>query len=150
MNSDLDELSSNLLHLIHSAMSPIHFVETDRSRWTSVELGRTKLYTCESSAQRCPCTPCFAIMIKMYRPAVLILFSADHWWPAEFYLVVREQGLLFILQGYKHTNRQILAILQDTIFSCGPRSRDKMCKLSLSFKSLRTAAVDQLSYTKCP
>ena len=31
-----------------------------------------------------------------YRPAVLNLWSADHWWSAAICLVVREQSLIFI------------------------------------------------------
>ena len=50
MNSDLDELSCSRLHFIQSAMSLMQLVETDRRCWTSVELGRQKPYTCESSA----------------------------------------------------------------------------------------------------
>ena len=36
-----------------------------------------------------------------------------------------EQGLLFILQGYKHTNKPTLKIDHGIIFSGGQRSRDK-------------------------
>src|SRR6218665_2265589 len=38
------------LHFTQSAMSLMQLVETDRRCWTSVELGRQKPYTCESSA----------------------------------------------------------------------------------------------------
>src|SRR6218665_2892952 len=41
----------------------------------------------------------------------------DHWWSTTICLVVREQRLRFILQGYEQTNRPILAIFYDTIFS---------------------------------
>src|SRR6218665_4101585 len=64
MNSDLDELSCSRLHFIQSAMSLMQLVEADRRCWTSVGLGRQKPYTCESSASRCPCRPCLAIMVK--------------------------------------------------------------------------------------
>jgi len=41
-----------------------------------------------------------------------------------------------ICQGYKHTNRPILAIFHDTIFSGSPRPRDQICKWSSSLKRL--------------
>src|SRR6218665_3248773 len=65
MNSDWEEFSCSRLHFIQSAMSLMQFVETDRRCWTSVELGRHKPYICESSAKRCPCSPCFDIIGKM-------------------------------------------------------------------------------------
>jgi len=44
MNSDLDELSCSRLHFIQSAMSLMQLVETDRTWYTSAELGRQKPY----------------------------------------------------------------------------------------------------------
>src|SRR6218665_2678039 len=73
--------------------------------------------------------------------AVALNLCADHQWSVTIYLVVREQRLFFIFQKYKHTNRPILAIFHATIFSGGPRPRDKVCKWSSSIKKLRTAVL---------
>ena len=61
-------------------------------------------------------------------------------------MVVRENllggPLLFILYSYKHTNRRIVAIFHGTIFSGGPRPREKIFKWSSILIRLRTAALD--------
>ena len=68
---------------------------------------------------------------------VLNLWSTDHQWSAAICLVVREQRLLYILQGYyKHKQTNF-----GTIFSGGPQLRDKMCKWFLSLKWLSTVAL---------
>src|SRR6218665_3585087 len=67
MNSDLDELSCSRLHFIQSPMSLMQLVETDLRCWTSVELGRQKLYIYIMSHRRkdaCPCRPCLAIIVN--------------------------------------------------------------------------------------
>src|SRR6218665_3671664 len=70
------------------------------------------------------------LSVSLSKPAVLNLWS-----PIKGYFI-------FCKDINTHTDIPILAIFHGTIFSDGPRPRDKICKWSASLKRLRTAGPD--------